>query len=206
MRGYPDRYVVLAEGKKKLDQEGRFRGEVEKGVFMSCLLRPSIFPSQAALLSSLSAVALTTALSEHTSAKLGIGWVSKIYCNGRIIGDCTIEGKLDNFTSYEYIIRMQNGNLTSICKASSLAVSTLPTKTTYAVGETLDLTDMVVTLTRQDGTTEEVNNYSYTEPDMSVAGTVDVTVSYVEAGETYSATFTVTITEATTTEETETTT
>jgi BirA family biotin operon repressor/biotin-[acetyl-CoA-carboxylase] ligase len=104
MRGYADRYVVLAEGKKKLDQEGRFRGEVEKGIYMSCLLRPSIFPSQASLLSSLSAVALTTALEEHTSAKLGIGWVSKIYCNGKIIGECTIEGKLDNFTSYEYII------------------------------------------------------------------------------------------------------
>ena len=113
---------------------------------------------------------------------------------------------IDDTTSYEYIIRMQNGNLTSICKASSLAVSTLPTKTTYTVGETLDLTDMVVTLTRQDGATEEVNNYSYTEPDMSVAGTVDVAVSYVEAGETYSAAFAVTINEATTTEETETTT
>lgn len=113
---------------------------------------------------------------------------------------------IDDITSYEYIIRMQNGNLTSICKASSLAVTTLPTKTAYTVGETLDLTDMVVTLTRQDGATEEVNNYSYTESDMSAAGTVDVTVSYVEAGETYSATFAVTITEATTTEETETTT
>jgi BirA family biotin operon repressor/biotin-[acetyl-CoA-carboxylase] ligase len=103
-RGYPDRYVVFAEGRKKLDQEGRFRGEIERGVFMSCILRPSIFPSQAALISSISAVAMTTALLEHTTATLGIGWVSKIYCNGKIIGECTIEGKLDNFTSYEYII------------------------------------------------------------------------------------------------------
>ena len=95
---------MLAEGRKKLDQEGRFRGEIERGIFMSCILRPSIFPSQAGLLSALSAVALTTALMEHTSAKLGIGWVSKLYCNGRIIGDSTIEGKLDSFKSYEYII------------------------------------------------------------------------------------------------------
>jgi len=47
---------------------------------------------------------MTTALEEHTTKPLGIGWVSKIYCNGKMIGDVTIEGKLDNFTSYEFII------------------------------------------------------------------------------------------------------
>ena len=102
--GYPDRYVVFAAGRKKLDQEGRFRGEIERGVYMSCILRPSIFPSQAALISSLSSVAMASALAEHTTSDIGIGWVSKIYCDGRIIGEVTIEGKLDNFTSYEYII------------------------------------------------------------------------------------------------------
>ena len=101
---YPDRYVVLAEGRKKLDQDGRFRGEVTKGLYMSCILRPSIFPSQAGLLRALTAVALTSGLMEHTSAKLGIGWVSKLYCNGKIIGDCSIEGRIDSFKSYEYII------------------------------------------------------------------------------------------------------
>ena len=35
---------------------------------------------------------------------MGIGWVSKIYCEGKFIGDITIEGKLDNFTTYEYMI------------------------------------------------------------------------------------------------------
>jgi len=102
--GYPDRYVVFAEGKKKLDADSRYRGDIERGVYISCILRPSIFPSQAALISSLSAVAMTTALEEHTTKSIGIGWVSKIYCDGKIIGDVTIEGKLDNFTSYEYII------------------------------------------------------------------------------------------------------
>ena len=102
--GYADRYVVFAEGKKKLDADGKYRGDIERGVYMSCILRPSIFPSQAALLSSLSAVAMTTALEEHTTHNIGIGWVSKIYCDGKLIGDVTIEGKLDNFTSYEYII------------------------------------------------------------------------------------------------------
>ncbi len=102
--GYADRYVVFAEGRKKLDSDGKFRGEIERGIFMSCILRPSIFPSQAALISSLSAVATATALEEHTTHSIGIGWVSKIYCDGHLIGNINIEGKLDNFTSYEYII------------------------------------------------------------------------------------------------------
>ena len=102
--GYPDRYVVFAEGQKKFEDDGRFRGAIERGIFMSCILRPSIFPSQAALISSLAAVSLCTALEEHTTKKIGIGWVSKIYCDGKVIGNATIEGKLDNFTSYEYII------------------------------------------------------------------------------------------------------
>lgn len=102
--GYPDRYVVFAERKKKLNADDKTRSDVENGIYMSCILRPSIFPSQAALISSLSTVAMATALEEHTTCQLGIGWVSKIYCNGRIIGEVTIEGKLDNFTSYEFII------------------------------------------------------------------------------------------------------
>lgn len=102
--GYPDRYVVFAEGRKKLDADDKEFGETERGVFMSCILRPSIFPSQAALINSLSTVALATALEEHTTKNIGIGWVSKVYCDGKLIGDVTVEGKLDNFTSYEYII------------------------------------------------------------------------------------------------------
>lgn len=95
--GYPDRYVVVAESERQ-------RGSEKKGLYMSCIFRPSFFPSQAALLSSLSAVALISALKEHTVKRLGIGWVSNIYCEGKSIGGVTIEGKLDNFTSYEYII------------------------------------------------------------------------------------------------------
>lgn len=95
--GYPDRYAVLAEYDNAHESNGR-------GIYMSLILRPSIFPSQAGFLSSLSAVALILALDEHTTKKLGIGWVSSIYCGGKHIGAVTTEGKLDDFTSYEYII------------------------------------------------------------------------------------------------------
>lgn len=96
--GYPDRYVVFSDKRATPD------GDVEDGLFMSILLRPSIFPSQAPLLGAMSATAMVTALEEHTDARLGIGWVSELYANGARIGESVLEGKLDNFTSYEYII------------------------------------------------------------------------------------------------------
>ena len=78
---------------------------------MSCILRPSIFPSQAALLNAMSTAAMVSALEDHTSKKMGIGWVSDIYCDGVKIGSVSLEGKLDNFTSYEYIIISFNAKL-----------------------------------------------------------------------------------------------
>ena len=94
--GYPDRYAVISEYDESKGGE--------RGVYLSCILRPSIFPSQAGLLSSLAATAFATALEEHTDKRIGIGWVSNIYCEGKQIGYAKIEGKLDNFSSYEYII------------------------------------------------------------------------------------------------------
>ena len=93
-QGYPDRYAVVCEYEKDGDH----------GLYLSCILRPSIFPAQAGLLSSLATVALVTGLEEHTNSRMGIGWVNNVYCEGRMIGSASIEGKLDNFTSYEYII------------------------------------------------------------------------------------------------------
>lgn len=93
--GYPDRYVVLAEEKE---------GTQSSGIYMSLILRPSIFPSQAVFVGPLAAVSATLALGEHTSKNIAIGWVSDIFCDGELIGDISAEGKLDSFTSYEYLI------------------------------------------------------------------------------------------------------
>lgn len=97
--GYPDRYVVFAENKVSSDG----KGAKTPGVYLSCLLRPSFFPSQATFLSALSTVAAVSALEEHTTKNLGIGWMSTIYCDGKIIGNVSIEGKLEG-SSYEYIL------------------------------------------------------------------------------------------------------
>ncbi|MBR2651018.1 MAG: hypothetical protein IKD45_05090 [Clostridia bacterium] len=104
--GYTDGYVVFSEVQTKYSSIGAPlpAGSSERGVYLSCILRPSIFPSQAGSLGAMAAVSLLTALEEHTVKRLGIGWVSDIFCEGKKIGTATIEGKLDNFSAYEYII------------------------------------------------------------------------------------------------------
>ena len=104
--GYPDKYVVFSEAQTKYSATGELlvKENEEKGVYISIILRPSIFPSQASFLGALSAVSLVTALEEHTSKSLGLGWVSDIYCEGRKIGMTAMEGKLDSFATYEHII------------------------------------------------------------------------------------------------------
>ena len=94
---YSDRFAVIAE------QDFSYGGDA-RGLYMSLLLRPSLFPSQAGLLTALATVALVKALEEHTTKRLGIGWVGNVYCEGKHIGGVSIEGKLDNYATYEYII------------------------------------------------------------------------------------------------------
>ncbi len=105
-KGYPDRYAVFSSRKLKPKGTEKSESEIESdyGVFLSIILRPSLFPSQASLLGAMSATSLTLALEEHTKKRIGIGWLSEIYCEGVRIGSTSVEGKLDSFGSYEYII------------------------------------------------------------------------------------------------------
>ena len=111
-KAYPDRYVVFTDRLTKLKATKKdVEAESESGIFMSCILRPSIFPSQASLLSAMSATAMATAMECHTDKPIGIGWVSDIYCEGVKIGGVSIEGKLDDYTAYEYIIISFNAKI-----------------------------------------------------------------------------------------------
>lgn len=103
---YPDRYIVFSRAQTETGALGEklSDSQVAHGLFLSILLRPSMFPSQAGLLRALSGVAMISALEEYTDKKLSIGWVSDIFCDGKKIGGVTLEGKLDSFNSYEYII------------------------------------------------------------------------------------------------------
>jgi len=105
-KGYPDRYAVFSERQYKSKQTGSKENgsETEYGMFLSLILRPSFFLAQSSLLGALSATAMVTALEEHTSRRLGLGWVSDVYCEGEKVGSTSIEGKLDSHTAFEYLI------------------------------------------------------------------------------------------------------
>lgn len=110
--GYPDRYAVFSRrqmsrsltGGDAKDEKIKDGDNYVEGMFLSLILRPSFFPSQAATLGAMTAVSLISALEEHTECSLGLGWVSDLFCEGEKIGSTSIEGKLDSFTAYEYII------------------------------------------------------------------------------------------------------
>lgn len=75
---------------------------------------------------------------------------------------------------------------------SSIAVTSPPAKTTYTVGETLDLTGMVVTATYSNNTSDPVTGYT-TSPaagaTLDTPGTITVTVSFTAGGITETTTF-----------------
>ena len=74
----------------------------------------------------------------------------------------------------------------------SVSVSTLPAKTSYFIGESLDLTGLVITAEYSDGTKKTVTeDYSVSGFDSSSAGTKTVTVTF----DGKAATFTVTVKE-----------
>lgn len=83
---------------------------------------------------------------------------------------------------------------------SSIAVTTPPTKTTFNVGDELDLTGIVVTATYSDGTTANVTSSCTSVPAagsvLSNTGLITVTLSYTEGGETKTATTKITVQQA----------
>ena len=93
---------------------------------------------------------------------------------------------IDN--GYTYIVQMKNGNLVSRCGVSSIEVTAMPDKIEYYAGEYFDdSTGMVVTATCEDGSVIEITNYTCSD-NQFVIGANTVTISYNEAGNTYTTT------------------
>ena len=101
--GYADRYAVFSSSKIITDTK-RGRSRTEDGLYLSLILRPSLFPSQAIFLTHLSALSLALALDDHAEKRTGIAWIGSVFSGGKEIGNATVEGKLDSFGAYEYII------------------------------------------------------------------------------------------------------
>ncbi|NLA87420.1 MAG: hypothetical protein GX847_09130, partial [Clostridiales bacterium] len=81
----------------------------------------------------------------------------------------------------------------------AISVTTPPDKIEYVVGDTLDLSGIVVTASYTDETTKEVTSYKAT-PDTGTAleteGPQTITISYTEGEITKETTFTVQVTAA----------
>lgn len=72
---------------------------------------------------------------------------------------------------------------------SSISIVSLPSKTTYTVGETFSLNGISIKVNMSDGTSKTVTNgFTVSSPDMSTAGTKTVTVTYEGKTETFNIT------------------
>ena len=85
---------------------------------------------------------------------------------------------------------------------SSIAVTTQPTKTSYAKGDALDLTGVVITATRTSDLVTETDIVTSScvfdpadETVLSEAGTITVGVSYTENNKTVTSSFNITVAE-----------
>lgn len=108
--------------------------------------------------------------------------------NGKPIEWETVDGQnsqnqltlFDKVNGYEYLVFMENGNLVSAMKTTSIKVSSLPDKTDYTDTEEFDPSGVVILSIAQDGTEKEITDYTY---DKYVTTGSDIhTIRYIEAG------------------------
>jgi len=116
--------------------------------------------------------------------------------------------KLENDTTYYIKVLMGSSKKDSIGKygfsvsndsaktLSDIEVDSLPTKTTYLIGESFDNAGLVVKANYSDGTSKTVTDYTLDGFDSTTEGTKTVTVSYTEGGVTKTCTFDVTVNES----------
>lgn len=101
----------------------------------------------------------------------------------------------DIATGEEYKVYVENGQIkcdSTVVKPISIAVTTMPTKTSYSIGEVFNPAGMVVTASYSDNSTKTVTNYTYPTTALN-ANTTSVIISYIEAGVTVTATVPITV-------------
>ena len=93
---------------------------------------------------------------------------------------------IDQITQYEYHVVMRDGVLTSFVRASKIEVTTLPDNATFESIDAIDLTGMVISVVRQDGTSTPIDNYTITSTEMAEDNTwAKVYIEYTECGEVF---------------------
>ena len=92
-----------------------------------------------------------------------------IYDQSDVLNSSTSEFNLD--------VLVEREHEAPAATLSSIAITSLPTKTAYTVGETFDASGLVVTATYSDNSTKAVAA-TLSEPDMTTAGTKTVTATF----------------------------
>lgn len=119
---------------------------------------------------------------------------------------CTRKLTFEANSTYYIMVRLGGGNnkdigtysitITNGLKSlSKITIDSLPTKTTYKVGESFDKTGLAVTAHYSDGSKTSVTSCTVNGFDSSTTGTKELTISYTENGVTKTATFDISITE-----------
>lgn len=90
----------------------------------------------------------------------------------------------DTVNGNDYVVQMKNGSLITFPVAVSIDLTSLPSKTTYFAGDTVDLSGMTLAATNQDGSLREITDYTY-EPSVITKDTTEIVVTYTERGITY---------------------
>ena len=99
---------------------------------------------------------------------------------------------IDQINGYTYLVSMRNGNLVSSVGTKTIDITVMPTKTSYIHGEYFDVTGMIITAIRYDGTVTEITDYVYPTAYLT-EGTTSVEIIYTEAGNTMTATVPITV-------------
>lgn len=103
------------------------------------------------------------------------------------------QGNIDTFSSH-FRITVKRVDPSTITRVE---IYKAPTKLTYTVGETLDLTGMQIRIHKGDGTAQDVTTgYTVDTTKLEEVGTKTVTITYGEGDNAPTATFDVTVTEA----------
>ena len=97
--GAQDGLVIVAE--RQSDGRGRcgrsFESEVEKGVYMTVLLRPEVMPQEILPITALAAVAACNAVERVCGVRPGIKWTNDLVLNGKkicgILTEMALEGE-----------------------------------------------------------------------------------------------------------------
>ena len=74
----------------------------------------------------------------------------------------------------------QNVTVKNLLK--QIAITTPPDETAYEIGDTVDLTGIVVTAYYSDGSSKQVTNYTYSPTTISSNNDTEITISYTEEG------------------------